>query len=46
LAPAAAQLGSSVNTLKTHLARILAKTGARNRAELAALISGMFNLVC
>ena len=39
LADAAAQLAISLNTAKTHLARIFAKTGTRRQAEVARLVT-------
>ena len=36
----AASLGIAETTVKTHLARLFAKTGARRQAELVKLVAG------
>lgn len=41
VAEAASATGIGANTVKTHLARVFAKTGARRQSELAALVGAM-----
>jgi DNA-binding CsgD family transcriptional regulator len=41
LRAAARQLGLSIETVRTHLKHVMAKTGTRRQAELAVLLSGM-----
>jgi len=41
---AAATLGLSIETVRTYLKRVMAKTGTRRQAELAVLLSGLTRL--
>jgi DNA-binding CsgD family transcriptional regulator len=41
---AAANLGLSIETVRTYLKRVMAKTGTRRQAELAVLLSGLTRL--
>jgi DNA-binding CsgD family transcriptional regulator len=41
---AAANLGLSIETVRTYLKRVMAKTGTRRQAELAVLLSGLSRL--
>lgn len=41
LSSAANSLGMSTNTVKTHLARVFAKTGVRRQADLAQLVTAL-----